>query len=254
MSPFTTSSILIAGAALILMVAERIFPDRPLVRVTGWWPHVIFLNVLALATLPLASYLWEEALQGRSLFHFSLYFGNAAAALFGYFVLTFVYYWWHRARHDVNILWLAFHQIHHSPQRLETITAFFKHPAETFVNYFIISALLYPVLGLDIESAMYVNVLTAWAEFFYHMNIRTPQWVGYIIQRPESHRIHHQYGKHYNNFADLPIWDMLFGTFMNPKITTTACGFKPEREAHFFQMLFFKNVNGPFRKHHPHEK
>jgi hypothetical protein len=28
-------------------------------------------------------------------------------------------------------------------------------------------------------------------EFVYHMNIRTPEWLGYFIQRPESHRVHH---------------------------------------------------------------
>jgi hypothetical protein len=43
-----------------------------------------------------------------------------------YFVATFVFYWWHRWRHESAVLWRGFHQIHHSPQRLEVITSFYK--------------------------------------------------------------------------------------------------------------------------------
>jgi sterol desaturase/sphingolipid hydroxylase (fatty acid hydroxylase superfamily) len=82
-------------------------------------------------------------------------------------------------------------------------------------------------------------------EYFYHMNIKTPHWIGYFFQRPEMHRIHHERNKHFNNFSDLPIWDMLFGTFKNPKEMNDECGFKPEREKKLFEMLTFKNVNNP---------
>lgn len=34
--------------------------------------------------------------------------------------------------------------------------------------------------------------LTGIAELIYHWNINTPYWLGFIFQRPESHRIHHQ--------------------------------------------------------------
>ena len=70
--------------------------------------------------------------------------------------------------------------------------------------------------------------------------------MGYFFQRPEMHRIHHQRGKHYYNFSDLPIWDMLFGTFKNPKKMDEACGFKPEREEKLMDMLIFKNVNDKY--------
>jgi sterol desaturase/sphingolipid hydroxylase (fatty acid hydroxylase superfamily) len=52
---------------------------------------------------------------------------------------------------------------------------------------------------------------------FQHANLRTPRWLGYIIQRPESHGIHHERGLHAFNYADLPLWDMVFGTFRNPR-------------------------------------
>ena len=47
----------------------------------------------------------------------------------GWFVGTFVFYWWHRLRHAGG-WWLAFHQIHHSPSRIEVLTSFYKHPLE----------------------------------------------------------------------------------------------------------------------------
>src|SRR5260370_10151383 len=54
------------------------------------------------------------------------------------------------------------------------------------------------------------------AELVYHWNVKTPHWLGYIFQRPESHCIHHQEGVHAFNYSDLPMWDMLFGTYRNP--------------------------------------
>jgi sterol desaturase/sphingolipid hydroxylase (fatty acid hydroxylase superfamily) len=70
-------------------------------------------------------------------------------------------------------------------------------------------------------------LLSAAAEFFYHWNIRTPSWLGFIVQRPESHRVHHQYRHHTQNFADLPFWDMLFGTFKKDVHRPGAEGIPP---------------------------
>jgi sterol desaturase/sphingolipid hydroxylase (fatty acid hydroxylase superfamily) len=37
--------------------------------------------------------------------------------------------------------------------------------------------------------------------------------------------VHHQEGVHSFNYADLPVWDMLFGTFRNPRHFDARCGF-----------------------------
>jgi sterol desaturase/sphingolipid hydroxylase (fatty acid hydroxylase superfamily) len=37
-----------------------------------------------------------------------------------------------------------------------------------------------------------------------------------LIPLPESHCLHCEYGIHGRNYGDLPIWDMIFGTFHNP--------------------------------------
>jgi len=81
------------------------------------------------------------------------------------------------------------------------------------------------------------------AEFVYHWNVRTPHWLGYWIQRPESHCVHHQEGLHHYNYADLPIWDMLFGTFHNPRNWNGRCGFGPRGEHHLGEMLLGRIVD-----------
>lgn len=228
------------------IVLERIIPDQQLPHVKGWWTRVIVINLLQLGVLFLGRATWDRWLQGTSLFDLTTLM-PWVGGLVGYFVVTFVFYWWHRWRHEVDFLWNAFHQVHHSPQRIETITSFFKHPFEIVVNSIIIGSINFLLLGLSLEAAGWCLLYSSIGEYIYHMNVRTPHAMGYFFQRPEMHRIHHQRGKHFNNFSDLPVWDMLFGTYENPKEQQIACGFKPEREARLVDMLLFRNVNGKRR-------
>lgn len=60
------------------------------------------------------------------------------------------------------------------------------------------------------------------------------------------HRIHHERGKHRCNYGDLPIWDMLFGTFSNPAtVDDVECGFDPALEGQVGAMLAFRDVHAP---------
>lgn len=180
-----------------------------------------------------------------SLLHLSRHLGDLPAAGIAYFVSTFVYYWWHRVRHESPLFWRLCHQLHHSPRRLEILTSFYKHPVEILLNSLLSSAIVYLLLGCSISAAAYYTLLTAIAELFYHWNIRTPRWLGYFFQRPESHRIHHQFRHHTNNFADLPLWDLIFGTFYNPRGVAHRCGFDGWREDRFGDMLAFRDVHAP---------
>jgi sterol desaturase/sphingolipid hydroxylase (fatty acid hydroxylase superfamily) len=77
-----------------------------------------------------------------------------------------------------------------------------------------------------------------------HMNIRTPQWLGYLVQRPESHSVHHGRGIHHYNYSDLPLFDIVFGTFRNPKEFVTVSGFYDGASAKVPQILVFKDIAG----------
>ena len=231
----------ILGLALCCFVLERLVPGWQLPKVRTWPLRVIAINVVQLAVVITAGFTWERWFS-RSLFHLGS-LSPAAGGVLAYFIATFVFYWWHRWRHRFDMLWRLFHQIHHSPQRIEVITSFYKHPIEMVVNSIIGSILVYGLLGLSIKAGAVYTFCTAVGEFFYHTNVKTPHWIGYFFQRPEMHRIHHEYAKHRNNYGDIVWWDMLFGTYENPREFKSSCGFDDAKEQRLGSMLQFDDVH-----------
>ena len=75
--------------------------------------------------------------------------------------------------------------------------------------------------------------------------LRTPYWLGFAIQRPESHLVHHQLGLHAFNYGDLPLWDMLFGTFRNPETFDAECGYYDGASSRVGEMLLGRDVTQP---------
>lgn len=231
--------------ALGCFLAERWWPANGLPRVRAWWGRIILVNSVQLGVVMVAGVTWDRWFQGGSLISLRDHLDPFQAGFTAYVVSTFIYYWWHRLRHESKWFWLLCHQIHHSPRRIEILTSFYKHPVEILLNSALSSAIVYLLLGCSVEAAAFYTFLTAVAEFFYHWNIRTPGWVGFLVQRPESHRIHHQYHVHTHNFADLPVWDMLFGTFRNARRSPARCGFDDWREDRFDDMLAFRDIHAP---------
>jgi sterol desaturase/sphingolipid hydroxylase (fatty acid hydroxylase superfamily) len=82
---------------------------------------------------------------------------------------------------------------------------------------------------------------------FQHMSFRTPRWLGYIIQRPESHSVHHGKNVHRYNYSDLPLWDLIFGTFRNPEAFQKEHGFYAGGSERIAEMLVFQDVTSPKR-------
>lgn len=234
----------------VLMVLERIFPDQKLEYVSGWWKWVFLINCFQLFAVILATFTWEHWLQQTNYFtsttgfHLRDYVSPIVGGFIAYLLNQWLFYWWHRARHEIYILWILTHQFHHSPTRIETITSFYKHPLEIVLDSQIMAILLYAILGLSSESSIWLSIFSAYGEFFYHMNIKTPQWIGYIFQRPESHRCHHLRNKRDTcpNYSDFPLWDILGGTFHNPKEMNDPTGFSPNKEIQRLQMILFKDV------------
>jgi sterol desaturase/sphingolipid hydroxylase (fatty acid hydroxylase superfamily) len=235
--------ILIFSIAAGCIVAERLWPAMDLPRVRAWWPRVILINAIQLGITVMAGQTWNRWLAHASLFHISAHLGHWSSALVVYVFSTFVYYWWHRYRHESQFLWRSLHQIHHSARRLEILTSFYKHPVEIWINSLLSSVIVYPLFGASVEAAAYYTLFIAVGEFFYHWNIKTPPWLGYLFQRPESHRVHHQFHHHTNNFGDLPIWDILFSTFKNPAKFHGRCGYEEWREDRFDDMVAFRDVH-----------
>jgi len=55
--------------------------------------------------------------------------------------------------------------------------------------------------------------------------------------------VHHRKGSHYYNFADLSLWDIVFGTFRNPPKYMGECGFENGADLRMGAMLAFEDVN-----------
>lgn len=227
--------------ALLMMAAERRWPDHALPTVPGWLRRVLLVDlaqVLVVVAWGVACEPWLTRLRPPT----AAGLGPVGGSVLGYLVATFFYYWWHRLRHEVPALWRGLHQLHHSPRRLEVLTSFYKHPLEIAANMAFSAALLYGVLGLAPVQVAGVALLATSSELFYHCNIRTPRWLGWFIQRPEMHKLHHGAGMHACNYGDLPLWDRLFGTHANPATFDAPCGFGDD-ELRLGEMLAFRDVS-----------
>lgn len=234
--------LIVLGAAAFMFVLECLRPGSRLPQVPTWWLRVILLNSLQAVIVLLAGLSWDRWLLAYRPWSWQTH-DVIVPALVGYIAITFVYYWWHRARHESDYLWRHCHQIHHSPARLEVVTSFYKHPLEITLNGLLTSVVLYCLVGLSPPAAAITLTLAGLAELFYHWNVRTPYWLGFFIQRPESHRVHHQRNRHRANYSDLPLWDILFGTFHNPKQSPAEVGFANHAECQLLPMLLGRKVD-----------
>jgi sterol desaturase/sphingolipid hydroxylase (fatty acid hydroxylase superfamily) len=232
---------------LLLLAIEACFPARnwPARR---WWRLTGGAFFIAtggvIAVIPLV--LPPEWLAANRLLDLSL-LGIAGGFVAGYLALTFVLYWYHRAEHAFDPLWRGLHQMHHSPQRMDLSGFAFTHPTEMIVLALVGPLTLALVLGLDPRAAALVGVVHAVSSMVQHLNVRTPLWLSIVFQRPEAHGLHHERNVHYGNFGDLPLWDMLFGTYANPARFDGEVGFDLPGAHRLGRMLGFADVNGVHR-------
>jgi sterol desaturase/sphingolipid hydroxylase (fatty acid hydroxylase superfamily) len=146
-----------------MMAVETLQAGRKWPNVRGWWLRAILLNSVQVGAVWIAGVGWNGwMLRHRPWSVDAL--GAVGGAIAGYIAITFIYYWWHRWRHQSNLLWRWLHQMHHSPQRIEVITSFYKHPFEILANSVLSSAILYIVVGVGPEAAAGAVLLSGLAE------------------------------------------------------------------------------------------
>ena len=171
--------------------------------------------------------------------------GTWGGAVVGILVYELLHYWYHRSAHSFDWLWRAGHQMHHSAESLDAFGAYYLHPVDNFMFTSLGSLVFFPLLGLTLEAGVIGTLFLTFNAMFQHMSVRTPRWLGYIIQRPESHSVHHGRNIHRYNYSDLPLWDMVFGTFRNPEHFQPEQGFYKGASARIVEMLAFQDVSRP---------
>lgn len=235
-------SLIVLGIYAVLILLEALFPARALPKVKGWRTRALLVFAVYFFGSSYLPLIWGESLAQFQLFDLSQLNPFVGAAI-GVLLFEFFVYVYHRAMHRTHWLWRSFHQMHHSAERVDTFGAFYFSPLD-IVGFTFLSSIALTLVGLSPQAATYTLYFTMFLATFQHANIRTPQWVGYLVQRPESHSLHHARGVHQFNYSDLPLFDILFGTFRNPKEFAEQQGFYDGASARIPDMLVFKDIAG----------
>lgn len=226
-----------------LFACERLAPGRTLPRVPGWNARTVVALLVYLMVSAYLPLLWGEWLAPLRLAELAAWPAWAAAVL-GVLVYELLAYAYHRALHGFTPLWRLIHQMHHSSERLDVPSAFWFGPWD-MVGWTLVPSVMLALIGLPPAAATAALLFIAFLGIFQHANLKTAVWLGYLIQRPESHSVHHQRGVHRHNYADLPLIDLLFGTFHNPRDHARDTGFWHGASDRIAAMLLARDVSQP---------
>lgn len=235
-------SLLIPVAFVLMWLIEARWPARAYVPVKRWPLIGAAFFVLAILISAITPVLWDRiGLNSVRVFDLS------GLGFWGYplglLVASGIGYGWHRAEHRFDVLWRMTHQLHHSALRVDIPGAFYSHPMEVLIKSTLGILVGTVLLGLAPLAAAAVSLTVAFISIFQHWNIRTPRWLGWFIPRPEMHGLHHEFGVHGRNYGDLPLWDMVFGTYSNPAEFNGRVGFKAPLSAKVVDMLLMRDVH-----------
>lgn len=159
--------------------------------------------------VPIAIYVW---LYQHRILSFEM---GVLAYIALFFLDDLCYYIFHRAHHEVRILW-AVHVNHHSSQEYNLSTALRQPWLEPFVGPFFWMPL--PLLGFSVEAVVVQQLINLLYQYWVHTKQvkRMPDWFEWIFNTPSHHRAHHGSNPEYldkNYGGILIIWDRMFGTF-----------------------------------------
>lgn len=126
----------------------------------------------------------------------------------------FLWYWYHRLAHEINILW-AVHVVHHQSEDYNYTVSARITVLQALVRTGFWSVL--PFIGFPASMITVMLLLHGIYPFFIHTRLIGKLGVlEYIFVTPSHHRVHHASNEQYldKNYGDVfIIWDKLFGTF-----------------------------------------
>lgn len=126
----------------------------------------------------------------------------------------FLYYWHHRAGHEIALFWAA-HVVHHQSEDYNLGTALRQTSSGFLVGW----VFYLPMALLGVPPLVFAVV--ALIDLLYQYWIHTEQvgrlgWFDRVFASPSNHRVHHAVNDRYldkNYGGILILWDRCFGTF-----------------------------------------
>jgi sterol desaturase/sphingolipid hydroxylase (fatty acid hydroxylase superfamily) len=125
----------------------------------------------------------------------------------------FIFYWAHRASHEIRFFW-ATHEAHHSSEQYTLTTALRQPWTEPLLTVFWLPL---PLLGFRPELVLAAHSLSLIYQYGIHTElVGKLGFLETIFNTPSHHRVHHGSNPQYidkNHGGIFIVWDRLFGTF-----------------------------------------
>ena len=209
----------------LFFLAERLRPaarERPVDKaageVSGGWPRVgrnlglwlINVGLHPLVVVPVS--LWATG------FHFTWrpdWWSGWLGLALDLLLLDLLIYWWHRANHEIPVLW-RFHEVHHLDAFLDSTSALRFHAGEVVLSA-LFRAMVIVLFAIPITSILVFEILILLAAIFHHSNLKLnaglERWLSKLVITPSIHWVHHHARRSDtdSNYGTIfSFWDRLF--------------------------------------------
>jgi len=126
----------------------------------------------------------------------------------------FVWYWYHRLGHEVNLFWAA-HIVHHQSEEFNLTASARITTIQALIRT--VFWCILPLAGFHPTMVITMLLVHGGYSFFTHTQVLSRiKWLEYIFITPSLHGVHHASDEKYldKNYGDMFVfWDKMFGTF-----------------------------------------
>ncbi|ELU15879.1 hypothetical protein CAPTEDRAFT_195991 [Capitella teleta] len=174
---------------------------------------LIYLPVIVLGQIEMNFYIWLY----ENVRLVDLPWNAWYTWVLGILTVDFGSYLWHRAAHEVNLIW-AFHQVHHTPEDFNLFVGLRLPSLNRYIAIFFYLPCAFLIPPSIFATHYQLNYMF---QFWIHTDaVPTLGIMDYIINNPSLHRVHHgrnRYCIDKNYGAVFSFWDWLFGTLQREK-------------------------------------
>lgn len=159
-------------------------------------------------------------------------------------ILDLWIYWWHRANHEIPLLW-RFHQVHHLDELLDTTSAVRFHFGEVVLSA-LVRAVMIILFDIGLVAVVVFEALVLASAIFHHSDARIPDRLERVLSKviitPGIHWVHHHAirADTDSNYGTIfSFWDRLFGSkSATERFAEMKIGVERMRDRGFVRLLW----------------